>query len=120
MRVGLRSSEFGDISIRTMVTQQQVQAQINVDHSELGNAISAHIPSLQTKLGNDYGLHSSIEVNQLGGFQSGGQGQHSQQNQNLGSNRALTGSAAETAETDSQAFAMPAVAVDESRIDIRV
>ena len=53
MRVGMRSTEFGDISIRTLVSQQQMQAQISVDHSELSNAISAHIPSMQAKFGNE-------------------------------------------------------------------
>lgn len=78
MRLGMRSSEFGDIAIRTSVSQQQVQAQISVDHSELGTAISAHIPSLQTKLGSELGLHASIEVNQSGSSLDGGQGQSPQ------------------------------------------
>ena len=66
MRMGMHSSEFGDISIRTSVTQQQMQTQISVDHDELGNALSAHIPDMQMKLGNEYGLHATIEVNQSG------------------------------------------------------
>jgi len=55
MRVGMHSAEFGDISIRTSVSQQQLTAQISVDHSELGSAISAHLPSLQSKLGSEFG-----------------------------------------------------------------
>ena len=66
MRVGLRSSEFGDISIRTTVTQQQVQAQISVDHSELASALSGHIATTQAKIGNEFGLHASIEVSHGG------------------------------------------------------
>ena len=49
MRLGMHSAEFGDISIRTSVSQQQMQAQISVDHDELGNAISAHIPVTSDK-----------------------------------------------------------------------
>ena len=64
--MGMHSSEFGDISIRTSVTQQQMQTQISVDHDELGNALSAHIPNMQMKLGSEYGLHATIEVNQNG------------------------------------------------------
>ena len=60
MRIGMHSAEFGDISIRTSVSQQQLMAQISVDHSELGNAISAHLPSLESKLGSDFGVHASI------------------------------------------------------------
>ncbi len=64
MRVGMRSAEFGDISIRTAVSQQQMQTQISVDHRELGSALSAQIPAMLAKLGNAYGLQATIEVNQ--------------------------------------------------------
>lgn len=78
MRVGLHSSEFGAISIRTILSQQQMQAHILVDHNELVSALSVHIPSIQAKLGSEYGVHASIELNQSGaGFSSGGQ--HSSQ-----------------------------------------
>ena len=36
MRVGMHSTEFGDISIRTTLSQQQMLAQISLDHSDLG------------------------------------------------------------------------------------
>ena len=120
MRLGMHSPEFGDISIRTSVSQQQVQAQINTDHGELGDAISAHIPLLQTRLGNDFGLQTSIEVNQLGGSHNGGQGQPSQQNHNWSSNRNTSGGVAPAMETDSQTLPVPLLLVDESRLDIRV
>ncbi len=76
----MHSSEFGDISIRTSVAQQQMQTQISVDHGELGNALSAHIPNMQTKLGSEYGLHATIEVNQSGASFSS-DGDRSQQHQ---------------------------------------
>ena len=63
MRVGLHSSEFGSISIRTSVSPQQMLAQISLDHSGLSQAISAHVASVQTKLGNDSGLNTLIQVN---------------------------------------------------------
>ena len=63
MRVGLHSSEFGAISIRTSVSQQQMLAQISLDHGDLSRAISAHVASVQTKLGNDSGLDTLIQVN---------------------------------------------------------
>jgi hypothetical protein len=72
MRVGMNSSEFGDISIRAAVSQQQMTAQISLDHTDLGQAIAAHIANAQTKLGNEYGLHASIEVSQQGASFSGG------------------------------------------------
>ncbi len=64
MRVGMHSPEFGEISIRTAVSQQQMTAQISVDHSDLGNAISAHIPAMQEKLGGETGLKALVEVSQ--------------------------------------------------------
>ncbi|MBB6145004.1 hypothetical protein HNQ77_002960 [Silvibacterium bohemicum] len=81
IRVGMHSNEFGDISIRTSVSQQQMLAQISLDHGDLSQAISAHISSVQTKLGNEYGLHTVIEVNNQGSSFSGNSGQSSQSQQ---------------------------------------
>jgi hypothetical protein len=74
MRVGLNSTEFGAISIRTSVSQQQMLAQISLDHPGLSQAISSHIASMQTKLGNDYGLDTLIQVNHQGASMAGEQG----------------------------------------------
>ena len=79
--VGMHSVEFGEISVRTSVSQQQMLAQISTEHADLGVAISGHIPSMQEKLGNEYGLHASIEVNQGGASFSDGRGQSSQREQ---------------------------------------
>ena len=82
MHVGMRSAEFGDISIRTSISQQQLVAQIVLlDHSDLSQAISAHVSTMQTKLGEDSGLHTSIEVHNLGSSPSGEQGQSSPREQ---------------------------------------
>jgi hypothetical protein len=64
MRVGMHSAEFGEISIRTMVSQQQLTAQISVDHGDLASTISTHIPAMQEKLGGDTGLKALVEVSQ--------------------------------------------------------
>jgi hypothetical protein len=71
MRVGMHSAEFGNISIRTSVSQQQMQAQISLDHSDLSQAIASHIGNVQTKLGSEYGLNASIQVNHQGASTSG-------------------------------------------------
>jgi flagellar hook-length control protein FliK len=117
MRVGMRSAEFGDISIRTSVSQQQLTAQISVDHSELGNAISAHLPSLVSKLGSDFGLHASIEVNQLGGSATGGNGQSSHQNHKMTSQSVPPDSLA--LQADGDPIILPRESRDFSRLDIR-
>jgi hypothetical protein len=88
MRVGLRSTEFGDISIRTSVSQQQMLAQISLDHSDLSSALSAHVSSAQTKLGQESGLQTVIEIHNQGSTLSGGS-EHSSQ----GEQRAFASSA---------------------------
>jgi hypothetical protein len=115
----MHSAEFGDISIRTSVSQQQLTAQISVDHSELGSAISAHLPSLQSKLGSEFGLHASIDVNQLGGSVTGGNGQSSQQNQKMTSQAVPLDSSALDAESTLMPLPFQSVEVDGSRLDIR-
>lgn len=74
MNVGMRSSEFGNISIRTSVSPQQMTAQISLDHGDLSQALSSHVSSVQSKLENDYGLHTVIEVNHQGAASSGESG----------------------------------------------
>ncbi len=81
MRVGMHSIEFGDISIRTSVSQQQIQAQISLDHNELSQAISAHLSAVQTKLGGDFGFPASIQITNLGTALSGEPGHSSQREQ---------------------------------------
>ncbi len=120
MRVGMRSAEFGDISIRTMVSQQQVQAQISVNHSELVNALSAHIPSVQAKIGNEYGLHASIEVSQNSASFTNENGQSSQRDQKPFVPSTLLNNLAAPVEIDR--LPMRAIApalLDTTRLDIR-
>jgi hypothetical protein len=51
MRVGMRSAEFGDISIRTSATHDSLSAQISLDHADLAKALTAHLPDMQARLG---------------------------------------------------------------------
>jgi hypothetical protein len=81
MHVGMHSAEFGDISIRTSLSQQQMVTQISLNHSDLSQTISSHLSSVQAKLGEEYGLHASIEVNNQGAPLSGGQGNSPQRDQ---------------------------------------
>ena len=75
MRVGMRSAEFGSISIRTSATPDLISAHISVDHSDLANALSNHIPEMQTKLGSGQAMH--VEIGFLG--QNTGSGSMSDQ-----------------------------------------
>jgi hypothetical protein len=78
MRVGMHSSEFGNISVRTSVSQQQLFTQISVDHSDLSRALTAQLPAMQARLGDASGLHTLIEINNLGSSFSSGTGHSSQ------------------------------------------
>ncbi len=119
MRLGMHSSEFGDIAIRTSVSQQQVLAQISVDHGELGSTIAAHVPALQARLGDDFGLHTAIDVNQAASSFSNGHGQPSQHANHLPSNSASPESSAQAAEADLLTLSAAAPAADDARLDIR-
>jgi hypothetical protein len=100
MRVGIHSAEFGNISIRTSVSQQQMLAQISLDHGDLSQAISGHLSSLQAKLGNDYGLQTLIQVNYQGASTSGEQGSSPQGEQRAFAASVRDESAAVPAELD--------------------
>lgn len=92
MRVQMRSEEFGDISIRTSISNQQMQAQISVDHSVLSQTLSTHVPTVQARLGEEYGLHASIEIDHHGaGLRGGSDGGSQQQGSSEGSNRSGSG-----------------------------
>jgi hypothetical protein len=119
MHVGMHSVDFGDISVRTSVSQQQLVAQITVDHRELGTIISSHIPLAQAKLGSDYGIHASIEVNQSGTSFAGERQNPQQQSQQQVVRSSLSQGGAGEAET----IRAPAIPVparnDVYRLDIR-
>jgi len=120
MRVGMHSAEFGNISIRTSVSQQQMVAQISVDHSDLSQAISAHVASAQTKLGDEHGLHALIEVNNQGASSSGNSGHSSHGEQRAFVNSARTESAVDLAEINNGMNLEALVSVgNEQRLDIR-
>jgi len=119
MRVGMHSSEFGDISIRTSVSQQQMLTQITVAHGDLGTAISAHIPSMQEKFGNEFGLHASVEVNQGGASLTGERDQGSPREQKPFSCFSATTSMTAGAETDPALLRASSGAGEAYRLDIR-
>ena len=117
MRVGMYSNEFGDISIRTSVSPQQLMTQISVEHGGLGTAIAAHVAQVQEKLGNEFGLHASIEVNQ-GGASLTGEHQQSSQQQHRASARSVLSAAAGAESEDVGPLALPSLGGG-WRLDIR-
>lgn len=120
MRVGMHSTDFGNISIRASVSPQQMVAQISLDHGDLGQAIASHASAVQTKLGNDFGMHASIEVNQQQTSSSGQPGSSPQREQRDFIRSAGSDSTAVPAEAEiGLVHAALAGAGDGPRLDIR-
>jgi hypothetical protein len=121
IRVGMHSADFGDISIRASLAQQQMMAQISVNHDELSQAMMAHLSTVQTKIGNDYGLQASISVHHQGtatAGHGGGQSYQQQQHPNTRSSRVIN--PAQPSAPEIMTRPMPAAAVDAGyRLDIQ-
>lgn len=121
MHVGMHSEEFGDISIRTAISQQQMVAQISLDHNGLSQAITNHVLDVQTKLSEEYGLRASIQVNQQTAPFSGDNGGSSQGETNSQRRSARGTSAEPIALTESGGSMGAIVASIEGRgLDVRV
>ena len=51
MSVGIHSTEFGAITIRTAANRDTLVAQISTDHADLAKELAIHLPEIQEKLG---------------------------------------------------------------------
>ena len=63
MRVGMRSNEFGNISINTSATRDLISAQISLDHGELAKTLATHLPEIQARLGGSQAVEVRIDMN---------------------------------------------------------
>jgi hypothetical protein len=63
MRVGMRSSDFGNISISTSATRNLISAQISLEHGELARALATHLPEMQARLGGNQAMNVRIDMN---------------------------------------------------------
>ena len=91
MRVGMHSQEFGSISISTTLSHQELAAQISIDHSGLGDALTAHLPDMQEKLGTAYGVQARVEIRDTGAQSSGGGANPQQQDAGAGQRSGSSG-----------------------------
>jgi hypothetical protein len=119
MQVGMHSAEFGDISIRTAVSEQQMVAHITVDHGDLGRAIALHAPAAQTKLGDDLGVRAAIQVTQSGMSFSHEHGSAAQQEQRSFARPVEALDPVSPAETESTIPRAALAASETDRLDIR-
>ena len=133
MRLGMHSTEFGNLSISTSLNRQTLSAQISTDHAELGRALAMHLPAMEAKLGSAYGMQARVEIhdgaNTSSYSNSGEQAKENRQSQSNGSNGSNgSGRSAATGSTmtnlDSAAgsnnVTTPSMFAKESRLDIRI
>ena len=130
MRVGMRSNEFGNISISTSATRDLISAHISLDHGDLAKALATHLPEMQTRLGSNHAVNVRIDMNgqgagrgtgTSGGMSNGSADDSRSGRQNAGS-AASSGSERGITERQS-AHAVTAMATGDrlnARLDIRV
>lgn len=119
MRLGMYSAEFGSISINTSLTHQSIAAQISMDHSALGHALSAHLSAIEEKLSNAYGVLARVEVRD-GSAASSNSSAHSGEKQQGRASNFTTSSSASLNAMPAITHSTSALAADTSRLDIRI
>jgi flagellar hook-length control protein FliK len=72
MRVGMRTSEFGNITISTSATRDSISAQISLDHGELATVLATHLPEIEARLAGNQSVDVRIDVNRQGAGQGSG------------------------------------------------
>jgi hypothetical protein len=72
MRVGMRSDDFGNISISTSATRDLISAQISLDHGELARTLATHLPEMQARFGGNHAMDVRIDMNGQGAGQGAG------------------------------------------------
>ena len=127
LRVGLHSSEFGNIGIRTSLGHDQVAAQITVERSDLGRALTDQVPALQDKLSREHGVKTEILIQDHSAGFSGGldQGSRNQQQPSSQQSQAVPNQAPGNDSGDrypvkAAAVMMPVPSTDDARLDIRI
>lgn len=127
MRVGIRSDDFGNISISTSATRDLISAQISLDHGELARTLAAHLPEMQARFGGNQAMDVRIDMNGQGASQgagtsagmSHGSGDESrgdrQQKGGTGSSHSVEGFAEQ-----GRSLTTAAMLIGESRVDARL
>ncbi len=127
MRVGMRSNDFGNISISTSATRDLISAQISLDHGELARTLATHLPEMQAKFGGSQAMNVRIDTNGVPAGQSAGTSA-SMSNGSDGQSRSdRQQSSSGTSRQSGQGFAVELNAIPagvlpaaESRLDVRL
>ncbi len=62
MQVNLSTGDFGRITVHAGYGRNSLSAQISLEDAQLGNAIAAHLPSVEQHLRGEHGLPTTITV----------------------------------------------------------
>ena len=82
LRLGIQAGEFGSVDIRTSMARGQFSAEISVERSELGRAMTAELPALQNRFEEQHLPPANIilqDHSHTGGSGDAGQGRRHQQ-----------------------------------------
>jgi len=120
MKVGMHSTEFGNVAIKTSVAHEQLAVQISVEHSELGDAISRHLPLLHAKLTTAEAVNAQIEIHSTSASFTDGRNGHSHNQQSHQSHRATQSGNLAVDSMEAMPVQIPGPITTSDRLDIRV
>jgi len=120
MRLGMRSAEFGDISISTSLNHHSLSTQISINHPELGRALAIHLPAIEEKLSAAYGVSARVQVHAENSSSGGTSGQSARGGSGGQDGRNGTSVVTAFGQTSDAASLTGHVAAETSRLDIRI
>jgi hypothetical protein len=116
INLNVRSADFGNVSIHTAIDREQLSAQISLERNDLGKALATEAEALQSKLSQEHGIRTTIQVQQQTSSFAGNSGYS--QNYAPRSQPPSSSSAVRVESQEVATIAMPVV--EAGRLDIRV
>jgi len=95
LKVGMRMGDLGNVEIRTQMHDQQLKAEISVEHHDLGRILTNELPALQQRLQQSNVSLTSVMVRDHGAGNNGGGSQGESRGQQFGFAPQAAGIAAE-------------------------
>jgi hypothetical protein len=72
LRVGVQTEAFGRVTIQTIATNGQLSAQLSLEDGKQSAALAVHLPAVEQKLTQTYGLNASVSLTGGSGGAAGG------------------------------------------------
>ena len=116
INLNMRSADFGNVAIHSVMSRERLATQISLERNELSKAIANEAPVLQSKLSQEHGIQATIEVQQRGASFSGDSGQSQSHAQRPQQPVAAGVHSEETQESSSS----PIPLAMDGRLDIRI